>query len=200
MPLMRVSSRWLARFASGLVHLVFGVTLLLASTSPGSSARPSAAANGPTSDFGWHQLKGDQRKRPAGRDVLFEILKADDGALVRLTSPTGDEAVGLAWWSPSRGLWLAVDLASSHAGETLDVSQRTSDGSRSTVAQVEIGADGSGRIIALWDAGEKPKPAGPVTLSLTSRHGLWPFGQRSVILIGNSRRQASGLVSERLLQ
>ena len=54
------------------------------------------------------QLSGKSRERLPGRDVLLEVLNGD-GMPIRLTSTTGDAAVGLAWWTPSVGLWLAVD-------------------------------------------------------------------------------------------
>jgi hypothetical protein len=91
---------------------------------PDRLAAASSSASSVANGRGSMPLRGDQRERHAGRDRLYEILSARDGVKVRLTSPSGDRAVGLAWWSPSRGLWLAVDLANAHAGDAAGVAER----------------------------------------------------------------------------
>jgi hypothetical protein len=170
---------------SGLLHVALGTAIVLASAASDARSGPTASP-GAGARTGSRQLRGDQRKRPVGRDLLFDILSAGDGVAVRLTSPTGDPAVGLAWWSPSRGMWLAVDLAASHAGRALQVWQRVGDGSRAQVASVELDASGSGRVITAWDEDHDIAPTHAVTLTLTDTRGHWPFVERPLVLTGTA--------------
>jgi hypothetical protein len=184
MPTIRLPRSWLAMAISGALHVALGAALVFAFAAPDRLAAASSSASSVANRRGSMQLRGDQRARREGRDRLYEILSARDGVKVRLTSPSGDPAVGLAWWSPSRGLWLAVDLAHAHAGETLQAWLNDDDGSRTRLASVEIGADGSGRVVAAWDEGDMPAHAGPITMTVTRPRGLWPFARSPLVLRG----------------
>lgn len=184
MTTIRLPRSWLAAAISGALHVALGAALVFVFAAPDRLAAASSSAGSVANRRGSMQLRGDQRERPAGRDRLYEILSARDGVKVRLTSPSGDPAVGLAWWSPSRGLWLAIDLANAHAGETLQAWLDEDDGSRTRLASVEIGADGSGRVVAAWDEGDMPAHAGPITMTVTRTRSLWPFARTPLVLRG----------------
>jgi hypothetical protein len=171
---------------SGLIHLMVGAGLVWASA---SREGPPPGFSSPTTNSrdGTQQLKGDQAKRAVGRDRLFEILSADDAVRVRLTSPTGDPAVGLAWWSPSRGMWLAVDLAHPYAGQSLRAWEGRRERARPSVASVELDAKGSGRVVAVWSGSNELAPTDPITLTVTAQRGIWPFVQTSVVLTGTEQ-------------
>jgi hypothetical protein len=188
MPTLRLPRSWLAAAISGALHVALGAALVFVFAAPDRLAAASSSVSSVANRRGSMQLRGDQRERREGRDRLYEILSARDGVKVRLTSPTGEPAVGLAWWSPSRGMWLAVDLANAHTGETLQAWLNDNDGSRTRLASVEIGADGSGRIVATWDDGDLRAHAGPITLTLTSPRGLWPFSRAPLVLRGTGER------------
>lgn len=181
---LRVSR--LARVVSALIHVTIGTALVLASASAegGSSGASSVAGSAPD---GVRQLRGDDPKKALGRDRLYEILDADDAVRVRLTSPAGDPVVGLAWWSPSRGMWLAIDLATAYAGQTLQAFE--GDGGRSgpPVARVELDSRGSGRVVAAWSSPKSVASTGSVTLTVTARRGVWPFNQTPMVLTGTGQ-------------
>jgi hypothetical protein len=187
MPTIRLPRSWLATAISGALHVALGAALVFVFAAPDSLAAASSSIGSVANRRGTMQLRGDQRERRAGRDLLYEILSARDGVKVRLTSPSGEPVVGLAWWSPSRGMWLAVDLANAHAGETLQAWLNDDDSSRTRLASVEIGADGSGRIVTAWDEDDMPRHAGPITLTLTSPRGPWPFSRAPLVLRGTGQ-------------
>src|SRR6188508_2712647 len=88
------------------------------------------------------QLSGKFRERLPGRDVLLEVLNGD-GMPIRLTSTTGEAAVGLAWWSPSVGLWLAVDdLSAAPSGRRLEVALRVGSDTVESVGTIDIDEHG----------------------------------------------------------
>jgi hypothetical protein len=184
---IRLPRSWLATAISGVLHVALGAALVFAFAAPDRLAAASSSASSIANRRGSMPLRGDHRERREGRDRLYEILSARDGVKVRLTSPSGDPAVGLAWWSPSRGLWLAVDLANAHAGETLQAWLNADDGSRTRLASVEIGSDGSGRVVAAWDDGDMPARATRITLTVTSTHGFWPFARAPLVLRGTGQ-------------
>jgi hypothetical protein len=184
MSTIRLPRSWLATAISCVLHVALGAALVFLFAAPDSLAAASSSSGSVMNRRGTMQLRGDQRERPEGRDLLYEILSARDGVKVRLTSPSGEPAVGLAWWSSSRGMWLAVDLANAHAGETLQAWLNDDDGSRTRLASVEIGADGSGRIVTTWDEDDMRGHAGPITLTLTSPRGPWPFSRTPIVLRG----------------
>jgi hypothetical protein len=103
---------------------------------------------------------------------------------VRLTSPIGHEAVGLAWVSPSVGMWFALDLVTSHPGETLKT-WRLGE-TRHSLAAITLDADGSGRIIAVWEGRNRDPFPQPVTLEVTAQRGFWPFVTESLVLSGTA--------------
>jgi hypothetical protein len=184
MSTIRLPRSWLATALSGALHVALGAALVFVFAAPDSLTAASSSIGGVANRRGSMQLRGDQRERREGRDRLYEILSARDGVKVRLTSPSGEPVVGLAWWSPSRGMWLAVDLANAHAGETLQAWLNEDDGSRTRLASVEIGADGSRRVVAAWGEGDMPTHAGRITLTVTRTRGPWPFSRTPIVLRG----------------
>lgn len=112
------------------------------------------------------QLNGERAERGFGRDVLHDVLKGA-GMPLRLTSLTGDDAVGLAWWSPSVGLWLAIDrVAEADADQSFEVTLQVGEGPAARVGRIDIDETGSGRIVSAW-SGAYPAAGTPVTLTVS---------------------------------
>lgn len=186
------SRPWIALLSSGLLHAIAVVLVLIATaTHGGATAGAGGGSEASGRRSGSVQLGGTARDRPAGRDVLFDILSASDGRGVRLTSPTGDEAVGLAVLSPSRGLWLALDRVSAHEGRTLRAWQVHPGGARSLLTSVTIRDDASGRVIAWWDDADAAVAGAPVTLEVTVQSGVWPFARETRVLLGTTPARSS---------
>jgi len=153
----------------GLVALVLGVT-----TEMSARAYPRTI-----------QLNGRSQERLQGRDLMFEVL-AGDGIPIRLTSAGGDAAVGLAWWTPSVGLWLATDrLPVNLSGRTLQVAMSVGDDIQHRIGTIEIDEDGSGRIVADWIV-DRPAPGTPITLSVSEAGSSWWRRQPTTALAGTS--------------
>jgi hypothetical protein len=109
------------------------------------------------------QLNGTRQERQAGRDLLHEVL-VRPGIPIRLTSPVGNAAVGLAWWSPTVGLWLAADrLPASVSNRSLQVAMQVDGGAAVPIGEMNVDDEGSGRIVAAW---VQPRPAPGVRVSL----------------------------------
>jgi hypothetical protein len=185
MPVGRTTRSSLALVASCAVHgLLAAVTLFAApvlglprETGPGSLADQEGVL----------QLRGDQAARAAGRDRLYEVLSASDGVKVRLTSPDQvDQSVGLAWWSPSRGVWLAIDRAASVAGETVQVWRASAGESRTRVADVVLDDTGSGRVVATWPDPVGPEPDAQLILEVTGSRSPWLFARPAPFLRGGA--------------
>jgi len=120
--------------------------------------RPSSTA--PAGAMRWTQLEGDGPSRP-GRNGLFDILGADDVVRVVLRSPSGADAPkGLIWWSPSRGLWFAIDDAPPQLqSRRLRLSIQPRGGAAMTVGVVRIDDDRSGRLLSEGDSTSIGVPA-----------------------------------------
>jgi hypothetical protein len=117
----------------------------------------------------WQQLDGDS-SQSVGSNKLFEILGAPD--VVRIVVGPVNAGVptrGLAWWSPCRGLWFAIDgVSRSSIGRTLELWLRL-PGQKSLMAGViYIHPDGSGRMISVGDVSTLMSHGGGVTLSITA--------------------------------
>jgi hypothetical protein len=80
---------------------------------------------------------------------------------------------GLAWWSPSRGLWIAVDAAGKAAiGRTVQLSLGIPGRRPISPGVVYIHPDGSGRMLAVGDLASLVPRTGVITLSATADHTL----------------------------
>jgi hypothetical protein len=134
-------------------------------------------------ESGWLQLRGRAAMRPAGRDALLAILSARDGVMIRLSSPRG-EAVGLASWSASTGMWLALDRLPPNSPRTLQIWSRIGTDPRKLIGTIEVDADGSGRIVGIWSS--PPFPTGVVRLEVSQGIRIWPFGTGTIVLEGAS--------------
>lgn len=152
---------------STAAHLV--VAVVLVALSVGGTSGVGRAAGRPRV----LQLSGPDHQRPAGPDPLFEILNASDGMPIHLAATGADASVGLAWWSPSTGLWLAVDrLPSSRSNRTLHLTLRVGDGEATTIGPIEIDANGAGKIIAIWTSAP-PVTGTSVTLEVSEAGSRW---------------------------
>jgi hypothetical protein len=129
-------------------------------------------------DAGPHtiQLNGTRQERGAGRDVLLEVLRGD-GMPIHLASTTGAATVGLAWWSPDVGLWLAVDRVPPElAGSRLQVTLQVGSAPPTLVGAMTIDDEGSGRIVA---ACTEARPAAGTAVALHVSRSASSRGRRS---------------------
>ena len=141
------------------------------------------------------QLNGTPQERQAGRDVLFDVLRGD-GMPIRLGSTSDETAVGLAWWSPDVGLWLAVDRLPPHlAGARLHVTLRVGVAEPIPVGRMVIDDDGSGRIVASWTA-ERPAAGTPVALHVSDPQSSWSWTRSMTLLTGGAPMRQRGRASE----
>ena len=130
-------------------------------------------------------LTGRSAERLPGRDMLFEVLNGA-GMPIHLTSATGDSAVGLAWWSPSVGLWLALDrLPATPSGRRLDVSLQMGAQRAEPLGTIEVDEQGSGRIVVVWTA-ERPIAKTPITLTVSEPGSLWRLRPAARVLAGSA--------------
>jgi hypothetical protein len=105
---------------------------------------------------------------------------------IHLTSTSGDAAVGLAWWSPSVGLWLAIDrLPAAPSGRRLEVSLRVGSDTLEPVGTIDIDEHGSGRIVAVWTIA-RPAAGTPVTLTVSEPGSVWRFLRPRAALVGSA--------------
>jgi hypothetical protein len=131
------------------------------------------------------QLNGRSQDRQPGRDLLLDVLSAD-GVPIHLASTGGDDAVGLAWWSPSVGLWLATDrLPPTLAERALHVAMQVGDNTRQRIGTIAIDEHGSGRIVAAWVT-ERPAPGTPVTLTISEADSTWRWREPAAMLVGTA--------------
>ncbi len=122
---------------------------------------------GTSESMRWQQLEG-QSASAVGSDALFEILDAPDAVLIFLMPrvPTG-RVQGLAWWSPSRGLWFALDGAPSAVAGTKGVLWLRLPGQELiSPGVVDIHSDGSGRIVSRAGLSTSIPREGVITLEL----------------------------------
>lgn len=135
------------------------------------------------------RLNGTPAEREAGRDVLLEVLSGA-GISLRLTSQGDEQTVGLAWWSPRVGLWLAVDqLPPERAGESLVVTLQVGDGPAERVGRMDIDETGSGRIVSAW-SGDYPPAGTPVTLQISEPAAL-PWSDADTLLSASAPHASS---------
>jgi hypothetical protein len=177
-------SRAIAFVGSGAVHPALLATFALLAADTRDSTGGESGGGSSLFESGWRQLTGNRATRPAGRDALQDILSAPDGTMIRLTSDGAGDAVGLACWSPSIGLWLAIDRLPPRSGRSLRVWVREPDGGERPIGRIEVDETGSGRVIALWDTPEAPTRL--VTLQVSASGTLWPFTRQAVVLQGSS--------------
>jgi hypothetical protein len=179
----RISRRSIALFASLAVH---GALLSLLAVGTVGAVPDGFGPTGRARVFanGWLQLRGQGALRPAGRDALLDILSASDGVMIRLLARGGD-AVGLASWSDSTGLWLAVDRLTPGSPRTLRVWARIGEEPRRVTGTLHADANGSGRVIGLWPSPQRS--GGAVTLEVSDGTRMWPLSSGAVLLEGSSR-------------
>ncbi len=169
-----MSRRPLAFGVSLAVHV--GLVVLVVA----AAARMSAEAPPRTI-----QLTGRSQDRQPGRDLLVEVLRAN-GMPIHLASTSGDAAVGLAWWSPSVGLWLATDrLPPALSGRSLHVALQVGDDARNRIGTIRIDEDGSGRIVAAWVT-ERPAAGTRITLTVSEADSSWRWRQPPATLTGTA--------------
>lgn len=150
-----------------------------------SSARLGADADDVPTGPRTIQLNGRPQDRQAGRDLLSEVLRGS-GIPIRLTSATGDAAVGLAWWSPHVGLWLAADLLpASFSGTSLHVALRIGDAAAVSMGEMHIDDEGSGRIVVAWTHA-RPTPDTPISLTVSGPGSLLGWRRSSLTLTGTT--------------
>lgn len=174
-----MTHRPLAFGVSLAVHA--GLVVVLVASAASLGADEGYAAESPRT----MQLNGRPQERQAGRDVLFEVLRGD-GIPVRLTSATGDAAVGLAWWSPHVGLWLSADrLPATLSGRSLHVALQIGDAAAVPIGEMDIDDEGSGRIVAAWS---HPRPARgtPVSLIVSDPGSLFVWRSPSTMIAGSA--------------
>lgn len=161
--------RVIALWVSAGLHLAVLVALVLLAGNQGVAARTI-------------QLNGSRVARDMGRDMLAEVLRGV-GMSLRLESTESNDAVGLAWWSPAVGMWLAVDrLPTTMNGESLDVFLQIADGDPERIGSMEIDDTGSGRIVSVWEA-TYPPAGTPITLMVAERRRL-RWSESDVLLTG----------------
>ena len=169
-----MSHRPLALGVSLAVHVGLVALVVAAAARMSAEAAPRAI-----------QLNGQSQDRQPGRDLLLDVLSAD-GVPIHLASTGGDDAVGLAWWSPSVGLWLATDrLPPALAGRSLHVAMQVGDDARQRIGTIEIDEDGSGRIVAAWIT-ERPAGGTPVTLTVSETDSTWRWREPATALAGTA--------------
>jgi hypothetical protein len=99
---------------------------------------------------------------------IVEVLEAPDAVRVMLTPiAEGSAAKGLAWWSPARGIWLAVtNLHKLPAGHAYLVWIVRRDGPPVRVGPIWVNTEGAGRLLALAGPGSASID-GPVEVVVT---------------------------------
>lgn len=131
------------------------------------------------------QLNGKSGVRLPGRDGLFEVLSGD-GMPIRLAGALGDPTVGLAWWAPSVGLWIAIDrLPPAHSSTSLEVSLQVGDAVAEPMGRINVDETGSGRIVVIWPR-RRPTAGVPVTLTVSEPGFFWQARRPSPILAGGA--------------
>ena len=164
--LVSTRSRTMSAMAvsSGVHALLFGLLVVLPlPTSSSISIRSPISA-----PMRWQQLEGRSASN-AGSNALAEILSAPDAVRIAVTPvvPTGG-VQGLAWWSPSHGLWFALDGAPSQAAGTEAVLWlRLPDQQIISPGIVYIHGDGSGRIVSRGNVSPSTPRRGVITLELS---------------------------------
>ena len=119
----------------------------------------------------WRQFEGDS-KPMIDSNALFRVLAAPDVVRIVLSPADADVPTrGLAWWSPSRGLWFAVDAAGTAAiGHTVELSLGIPGRKPMSPGAVYIQPEGSGRMLAVGDLASLMPHRGVITLGVTTDH------------------------------
>jgi hypothetical protein len=168
MPRRRSIALWL----SLSMHLGIGAIAVVLSSGLTNGATPRTI-----------QLSGKSAERVPGRDVLFEVLNGD-GMPIHLKSATGDASIGLAWWSPAVGLWLAVDrLPAAPERRRLEVALQVGSQNSKPIGTIDVDEHGSGRIVVIWPT-DRPAPETPVSLTVSVPGSFWPFARSLPALAG----------------
>ena len=176
----------MAMASSGVLHVALGAMLVLTSAPADRLAGGEITWAGLARD-GVIPLRDGAGNPAVGRNAMLDILQAPDGFAVRLTSVDGGEEVGLAWLSPSRGMWLALDRMTIEGGETVRAWQAIDDEPQVPLGALTLDDNGSGRMVVRWNRRLVAGPRSRVTLQVTGRRGFWPFGREPVVLSGTGR-------------
>jgi hypothetical protein len=170
-----VSASWLISRPAGAAALSAGfhVTLLVTVWIISAQGAEFGIAGEATSRSAmrWRQLEGAS-KQSVGSNALFDVLAAPDVVRIVL-SPVGPDVPtrGLAWWSPSHGLWFAVDAVDKAAiGHTVELWFGIPGQKPIRPGVVYVHPDGSGRMLAIADVASLVPQNGVITLSLTGSH------------------------------
>ncbi len=108
-----------------------------------------------------------------GRGHLFDILAAPDVRRVLLGAPLPrGRAKGLAWFSPSHGIWLAVDdLVSSSGDRAFQLTARVAGRQPIGLGTVRVDPDGSGRMASFGAWINALPSGGPLVFTVSDASG-----------------------------
>jgi hypothetical protein len=168
---VRASPRFsVAAIVSVLLH-VAGIGVLLSLRSAGAGAQPFDTGTPPDIERRWSRIVEDG-DGVGGPSRIVEVLNAPDAVRVILTPVAPDgSGRGLAWWSPTKGIWLAVDsLPSWSPGRRYHLWIVHRDGPAVHVGLLGVNPQGSGRILAL-NRDTAPPIDGPVMIVVTADPG-----------------------------
>jgi hypothetical protein len=100
---------------------------------------------------------------------LFDVLAAPDVVRVVLATTTTERSgQGLAWWSPSNGIGLAVDgLPALPSDRRYQLWLMPQDGPAMSLGTMKVDVGGSGRTLSLTPASDVIPPHGALMLALT---------------------------------
>jgi hypothetical protein len=167
----------------GLHGLVIATMVSVSFSIVDQSSMPSIDAS-----LRWQQLQGDSPPRP-GRNGLYDVLAAPDVVRVVLNPLEGHVPMkGLIWWSPSIGLWLAIDDAPAVLrGVKVNVELTANDRAPARAGTLRIAANGSARMISLGDARFLLDRTSEIVFVLTNSHA-GRVVLRGSVAVGNLRR------------
>ena len=108
-----------------------------------------------------------------GRGHLYDILAAPDVTRVLLVAPLPrGRARGLAWFSPSRGIWLAVDgLVSPSGDRAFQLTASVAERGPIRLATVRVDPDGSGRMASAGAWIDTLPRGGPLVFTVSDASG-----------------------------
>lgn len=144
---------------------------LLVAVWPLSANVPSKTAVRTDASRRWQQLAG-QSKTAGKLNRLFDILTAPDAvrfALKPVDSNLPTRALG--WWSPTHGLWFALDAATASArGRTFPLTLTIPQQRPVTPGVIYVHEDGTGQMLSLGDLSGVLADTGVITLSVEIDH------------------------------